>query len=654
MSKTYDKRRIKTSYDANTPWWKLPRGEHCVAERLVNLVSATDIYHQNRLKTASLAYWMYERDSFDFLGYPKFLDEFSTKQWGANWRKKAPTSNEVKKSVDAAVSFLMDRIPRLQIRCDNAPYELRQVIEERELALDSTINSDKAHQTWREFGADGLLCGQGWVRPVITEDRLTYRKLEPDQIWFDPLDQHNMQVAVGELWDRDQFLDWFEGLESEYCGFNKQKHQLKIEEISKINSCKSGNYFYNDSDFESPKKFRIKESSIKRASDQILVAHIWRASTTEQEENANGRYACLVAGDGFSDPILVVDAPYLRRGLPVVHWSPYPAPSGGLDGQGFAQALAGYQHALDHSNYVIQDTIEKLGYHKIIDPTGPSDTKTREAMVAQKVVFVPVPGMQPQVLPSNSLPTDHYTWTKEMRDRAAQDTGLGQIVTYGQTSLGANASGIAQVQEAQRQTDRMANVVNRWRFAHKRGGEISLELIEDSLASDRDFQANFTDKDGSWQSKKWSQLHRLNEDYHVEIEPRGALGDTAAARIQNAIELSGMGILPQEMAKDILLSSPDLRAAKTLENAPRRLIDVQIAELINPDGDHEFGMAISEDQDLNLLIDIATKQINLAILKRASIETVNRLRAYKATAVNKLPAPPAPTPEMDPNMMPQV
>lgn len=623
------------------PWWRLERYNSELAPTLTRLFAYSGHYHNHRLGNAAAAMWAYERDMYDFQDFPSTVtDAFS--HWGEGWFRKSPKSNEIKKTVDAATAWLFSDQPRIEVRANGVPFELRRVLEERSLALDQTVDSVQARLALMDVGRDGWLTGFGCVRPVQYEGRIEYRRLQAHQCWWDPVDAADgkpWMFAVIERWDRQALQAWFRDVKPDYLGVKKGEHERKLNALDDVRSV-GGDWFYGADSYMPPYEWSLRSDGVwANVTDQVLVVHLWRRSTTADEEKADGRYVMMVSATNGRDGIVLVDAKYSRRELPVAWWSPYPAPSGGITGLGLAHTLKGHQQAMDRSNHKTQQTLDELGTTKIlVDPSNNThDDKTKAAMAAKGIAFIEVAGMiAPQVFEPKALRLDHIQYIDILRRRVQEDSGLGQVIVQGSSQLGANASGAAIVEEEQRQTDRVSDVYERWSAMRLATGERTIEVIEDAIRTDRDFETSFLDQDGSWRRMPWSKLHRLNEQYQVTLEPAGALGRSRAGRLQKALEYSAQGLIPADIAKRLLMDSPDIRAANRAMMAGEDRVNKMLAELSSEDGNH--AQSVDDDLNLPLALQRTNEAIDSAHTSGAKVETIERLRGFKLSIAKRLEA----------------
>jgi hypothetical protein len=635
MPRTYELAKRAASRTSR-PWWLYPRNAADVSIRLQQVFGATSRFHERRLQDAAASLWLYEADKYRGGTVPNFVRSAEyCEWWGEDWYKGNARSNLVKLNTDSATAALFSDQPRLQVRSNGAPFELRDLVEDRSLALDATVDSDPAQRVLQDCGRDGWLGGWGSVLPMQGRDRIVYKRLQAHQCWWDPVDAQDgdpWAFCVAEIRDRTDLLAWYDGLDVGRLGLPQNQHRAKLRAIEEIPAC-GGDWLYGRSAYETPYQWAMQREGTTAESDHVLVLHAWRRSTTSDPERADGRYVMLVGGEKFAGPLLLVDMPYMWTRLPVCWWSPYPAPSGGITGIGFAHILRGHQRALDHSDAEGQNNIDQLGYTKILvdAKSASSNKRVLQEFADPSISVVAVPNLQaPIVVQPQAVHEGHLSWSREMRSRAAEDSGLPGVIQSGQTQRGAGASAVSMVEESDRATDRLSDTYKRWCSMRISVGERTLEVIDDALALDADFRATFTDRHGRRRREPWSKLRQLKDDYEIALEETGVLGASRAGRILRALDLGAKGFLDPELVRDMVESSPDIRAATELDSAPRMLIFEQLAELVKPDGRHDWAMEIDADLDLPLALNLATKVINNARSRDAEPDTVLRLQKYKA------------------------
>jgi hypothetical protein len=633
-------RAAKSGSARARPWYLYPRNDAEVVRRLAATFAATSSYHQDRLRDSAAALWLYLADKYgDMERRPGWLsDDRYVGWWGEGWYRNGPRSNMVKLNVDALTAWLFADPPRLEVRSNGAPFELRRAVEDRSLALDATVNETDAKIALMDIGRDGWLTGFGAGLPLVRQNRVEYRRLLASQLWWDPTEttagKQPWSIVLCELRDRWDLCGWYEGLDREHLELSKQRQRTALQRLERLapTACES---LYDRDAYQTPHEWQLQQDGAWNGADQVLVVHAWRRSRTTDSDQADGRYVMLAAGPSMAEPVLLCDLPYLWADLPVCWWAPYPDPSGGLTGIGISHVLRSHQRSKDKSDAIQQRNVDTFGHTKVlVDAMGPS----AEESVLQEyfdlgITVVSVAGMQaPQVVQPPVMSEGQLAWSREIERRAANDSGVPAVIQSGQTTRGAGAPAVAMVEEASLGTDRLSDAYSRWQRFRIRVGTCTLEAIEDALALDQDFEVSFQTSDGRPYTRNWSQIHRLNETWQVSVETAGAVAPTRNGRMLKILDWTSKGILDPRIANEMFLRTPDARSGAELQRAPVELILDQLDELVASDGDHDRAMAITLDQDLEQACYWSNLYINQAMGQRAEFATVERLRSYYAQA----------------------
>lgn len=633
-------RATKAASSRPRPWYLYPRNDADVVRRLAATFASTGAYHQDRLMDAAAALWLYLADKYgDMERRPGFLsDARYVGWWGENWYRQGPRSNMVKLNVDALTAWLFADPPRLEVRSNGAPFELRRAVEDRSLALDSTVNETEAKIALMDIGRDGWLSGFGAGLPMVRQNRVEYRRLLANQLWWDPTEttagKQPWSIVLCELRDRWDLCGWYEELDRDHLDLSKAKQRIKLQQLERLapTACES---LYDREAYQTPHEWQLQQDGAYNGADQVLVIHAWRRSRSTEEDQADGRYVMLAAGPSMAEPILLCDLPYLWADLPVCWWAPYPDPSGGLTGIGIAHVLRSHQRSKDKSDAIQQRNVDTFGHTKVLvdSMTPSSDESVLQEYFDQGITIVNVPGMQaPVAVPPPVMNEGQLAWSRELERRAQNDSGVPAVIQSGQTTRGAGAPAVAMVEEASLGTDRLSDAYSRWQRFRIRVGTCTLEAIDDALKLDQDFEVSFQTTDGRPYTRNWSKIHRLNETWQVSVETAGAVAPTRNGRMLKILDWTSKGILDPRIANEMFLRTPDARSGAELQRAPVELILDQLDELVAVDGDHERAMAITLDQDLEQACYWSQLYINQAMGQRAEFETVERLRAYYAQA----------------------
>lgn len=626
----------------------MPPYDERLPERLWSGISSLETWRQRGLWDDAALTWAYERERYlqqnhgvavssAAASYPEFVRRrFS-------WLTEVPPSaNIIKSAVDTLVARLFTSLPSVEVLTENAQHEERFAAQDRTDALNSTLNTPTADRVMRAGGRDGLLKGMGIMRPVVSRGQVRYERIHKYQLAWDPYDARDGDPMVLHYWQRVP--------RSRLWGHVAQRKGVKgtaaaLKKLSEMGSIgESGPYqecYYTPYDWE------LQAANARPNDDALLVLHTWRlpgAAGDDVPEACRGRYIITVHGSGGFDraygsrwelgAFVLHDGPWTRQTFPIVWWSPFPADEG-IGGQGLGHALTPWQCAVDRTVWKIQRTLDKLSHAKVVVREG--TIRNKESLLALGIAIVEVAAEALgdrgwEIINGTVLNPDELRWLDWMLTASRSENGINQMLSQGGSQLGANAAAVALVEEDHRQLDRLADVDTAFGEFRLALGRETLNAIDDALAQDRQFSAQWRDNDGRMRRRPWAKLIPTNGEYHLDLEQVGILGKSRAGRITKILDMGQRGLIDPQLAKDALLSSPDVRRMAAEATAGMRLVQEQLNELERPDGDHD-----SITPDKNVPLDYAKQLVQARIQmatapgSRAKPETVSRLMAYKQT-----------------------
>jgi hypothetical protein len=627
---------MKDQPAAEAVWYKLPDFSDKMPEKIWAIIDATKTYRETLIQDAAALSWAYHRDKYLMrsragLGLQvNQMPEAASKRF--SWLAECtPGVNITKSSVDTLVAWLLSNQAKLEISTSGACYEQRRQVEARNLSLDATMNQRKAKRSIMLAGRDGLLKGVGAAMPCLRDRRVTYRRIQLHQLVWDPFDARDgdpRTMHLIEYVDRGQFLAWYESQRGKKTGVAE-----KIRRMARATSSYQAGA--GTEAYLGPYDWELNSSAVTESTDRVMVVHSWRKAS--RVGATDGRYVCTVHScygfdRGLVDgAVVALDQKFKRVTFPVVIWSPYPDDEGIL-GTGLGHLMTPWQEACDRTFFKIQRTLDRLGHTKIVVPQGSIQDSTIKEFLRMGISVVQVenPSEIPRIIDGYALRKDDLEWLERLLSYSRDEYGINHMLAQGGSQLGADASGAARVEENYRQTDRLSDIVVHYDDFRRELGVETMNVIEDAIEMDRDFAAQYKDRDGELISVKWADLALPNGEYEVEIQEVGELGDRKAGQVAKILDLQQRRAISDEGAKEALLNNPDYRALARYETAGYRLIQAQLSELSDPNGDHEFARP-DEDVDLELAMKMARKAIQDARSRKAKPETVNRLRQYYLT-----------------------
>lgn len=610
------------------PWYQAKAyDDEAILKRTLSCFKMASGWRSQRIADIAAMAWAYERDRWSRIG-----DELPENVRPAmKWLDEGipPSVNINKNAVDTVVNWLMVENPAIEVKTMGATFEQRRQTEMRSHALDALFNLPEYAQQHRACGRDGLSKGWAACVPRVRNGRIIFQRLHYAQVYWDPFDArdgHPTMIGVVEYVDRDHIMAWYDTLQG------VQNHRDRKAALQRCTSQVWGkNPIGGMESYQwiGPYDMELQAHDVTESTDRVCLVHWWRTASSPAAKD--GRYTLSVIGadTGHNGGRLLVDHEFTRTTLPVVWWTPYPADEG-IDGIGLQHLLTPWQEAIDRSFFKLQRVLDKYGHIKAFFP--PGTIKNKEEFLAAGVTVIETDSLQTPSFhnPINLSPAD-LEWIDRCLSWSRNEYGINQMLASGGTALGANAPAVAMVEEQYRSLDRLSDIESNWQNFRLALARETLHAIDDATKLDPTFAAHFFDQNDDMQVKKWSELIRANERYTCTLEPAGALGKTRAGRISKVLDLAQRGMVDPQLAKDALLSSPDIRRMARLETAAMRLVEKQLAEIIDPDGDHANAMP-SEGDPSQLQLDMADRYIYDARATGAEPDTVERLREYRRTA----------------------
>lgn len=635
---------------ARRSWHKLDRYDKTIPPQVLSVLQASARDREHELMSACINAFAYERDKWNITNFSRgpqsgvFTALRGGHDGGAGRQALAqslPQINMLKGKIDVLTDKILQNQPTLKIRTSNASYEQLRQHDIRARALHGALSDPRSMEAQYLWTRDGLIKRIGYAQVVFRHGRLQVQRLQPWEVYYDMRDSSRRdltQIHTVQLVDRDEFLAWYKQL------------NLKIPEraaiVRQLESLPASHHILPGTNLVWQGAFRwlLDESLTSEVADNIRVA--WSYKRAWRHGGEGGRVVCTVISDGGDDSVVALDEPFIRDTLPVVWWSPWIADQG-ITGVSLAEQLVPTQLAIDRTLFKMQRLQDKYGHYKWLVPRGTlTDDQTRSLLTAGVTVVEFEGGAAPEMVRPLVMSAEDVTWLNFLLDRPASEQGITPVLSQGQSALGANASGVARVEEVFVSLDRQAGV----RAAHGRGrqnlGTQIMNAVDDALTVDKTFIAQWQDDAGRLISQPWSELTLPAGKYSVGLEDVGVLGSTRAGRIQKGTELADRGLMTKESLKNLLYGSPDLAAVSRRERAPRMAIEAQLEILLKSDAsDEELARAQpTTDMDLADLVLVATAEINSAMADNASAETIARLRAWRLAAT-RVSGPPPPQAE---------
>lgn len=638
-------------------WYDVDEAERGSA--VASELAAVEGHRSRRSCSATAMAWAYDRDrwrSEALASGAAVVPEQAGKAFPwlretGDWLTAAPPSaNIIKDAVDTIVAWLFTDQPALDVQSAGAQFEERRRLRARSKALDATCNTRLASEAFRRAGRDGALKQLGWIRPYLepTPDglRVRFRRLLEHQIYYDPhaaREGEPESMHVVEIVDRRALAGWLEAL----AGEDGKDAVARLADVTPwsptADDCSDTIY-----DWE------LDSAQVTESTDRVRVVHSVRLASaggdpgrytiTAHGGRSPGNPSHHTAGAWDGAAVTLLDREYTRTGYPWAWWTPYPADEG-LGGTSWGHLLTIWQEAIDRGMFKIQRALDRYGHIRIY--MRKSATVDRERWLRSGIEIIDLEDWydEPRVDSPSVIRAEDLAWIERLEAMARTRYGINQMMQQGASQLGAGASGVALYEEAERSEDRLSDVYERFQDFRVRVAEIVLDLIMDAVQHGDKLVAAHLTGDERLQRQDWGDLVKGDEEYTIRVAqtgPRSRMRDVA-----KLLDAAQRGLVDPDDARDALLGVPDMRRAAGLATADYRLVEAQLEELIDKDGDWAWATPDAECP-LPLCVRLAERTIWAAREARADPDTVDRLRTYHRTAARLLAdqtQPPAgPTP----------
>lgn len=605
-------------------------------------------------------------------------------KWNTLDDPNEPSMNRTRTLVNYATSRLMSELPAIEVHTLGGSFEEQQRSRALRLGLNGTLNSPEKASEVRRWGAIGMEEGFAAILPEVIDGDVRLTPLRYEQVFWDPHDAREKRpqsLHVCRRWQKSDLIAYIRSADEGY--FSGDRAEM-IQQISRMPGAADYGPDISDSWYSDPYENAIQGASMSSPPDQVWVIQSWRVPggkgspeytgwSKNKEILDSGRYAITVHGGRSSgEPdsgisMCLHDGPWTRMTHPVVVWSPFPHTKG-LDGAAYTDLLIPYQRTLDIAWDRANTNLTVYGQTRLLYPESISDQKP--SMVDPCLTMIGMPdsmfrgGPAYHVITPQTVSPQDVQFVEQARSYMAEDAGLNPSGPSGQTRLGANASGVALLEEDSKQDVAMAAV--EWQFDQamlRLGGEM-IYALGDAADQFSGFRVSFRDELGRQNTKLWKDVVKGLPEFGLELEPTGFLGKTLAGRINKAVALRNEGIIPPEIAADAVSRSPDISSMLNVANSGRDLVKWQLAHL-SDDRVKDYGpYQPDETTPLEVGIELGMAQLRLAKRDDASMDTLNRLNTYilackdrlnqrAAQASQSMPAP-APTTPRSPQMGPGI
>jgi hypothetical protein len=377
-----------------------------------------------------------------------------------------------------------------------------------------------------------------------------------------------------------------------------------------------------------PRDAEDTEFAYQTTADQVLVTEAWHLG---EDDKTPGRHCIVIEG------LTLLDEPwdgpfpfaFIRWTRPVV----------GFFGVGLAEELRGIQREI---NKLLQQIAK--GHHLITGHWSVLQGSTLTTQINNDLgTIVKHTGAEPRYYVPGVIAPEVYNHLWQLYAKAFEIAGISQLSATSQKPASLD-SGVALRTYNDIQTERFLEVGQAY---EEFVVEAARQVIRCAKRIGGSYKVRAVDK-SSISFIKWSEIELDEESYVIRVYPTSLLPTTPAGKLQWAQDMIQAGVIPPEDVLDIV-DFPDTEAYAKRKNAPRRVIEKNIAKML------KTGEPVSPEPMDNhpLALKLSNEAYAEARLDGVPEAKLQRLRDYMAVTQSHMPkpAPPMPPP-MDPAMGP--
>lgn len=506
--------------------------------------------------------------------------------------------NLVRSCVNTAAAHIGALKPKPRFQTDDAEWDLIQKAKSCEHAVGGVFNANDFYELATEAFVDSAVSSLGGVKVYGKDGKVVIERTFPGEI----------------------LVDMREG----YYGKPKNLYQAKLVDKQVLKEAYPDKTTEIDaSQTTDLSLFDWVSFQYESTEDQVLVIEAWHLGTYDRKTDTykGGKHTIAVLG-GLLEP--VEEWAWGTFPFAFLRWNKRQA---GFYGMGIVEELRDYQWTINYIHLKLRDMMHYLSRGKLVTWDNPNTKVNAEHLTTAPwdVLKIKGTGQPPMVVAQNAVPTEWWSWRREVIQDAFVQIGFNEMQRSGEKPPGVE-SGVAlrEVQEVgSKRARRQIQAFERWVVGVARlvieclrrmdeAGE--LEPIQVTLR-----KAGLT----RMQMVNWSEVALDRDQFQLEVMPASSLPDSTPGRTQTIQDWYQAGFITQQEAK-ALLDVPDLERFKSLDLAAYENI-LNAVEIMLEDGEYIFP---EPTDDLELALKLVTQSYNKFRLRKAPEERLELLRRY--------------------------
>jgi hypothetical protein len=506
--------------------------------------------------------------------------------------------NVLRRLVSTAHARLISTIPRPFYCSDGGDFELRQKLEELNTAVHGLFLSNKVDSYANLAQRHALTFGDGFVKvsPLLhtKNPRVCVERVYPWEVYVDPLDG---------LYGEPRCYYQVRWIDRAHLIALWPKHAKDI--------------------FDATTDRPEWAGWLDGMSDPVRVIEAWYLDP----DGDMGRHVVAVSS------ATLIDEPYLYDVPPLVRFQ-HAAPLSGFWGDGLAHEVAGQQMELNDIMSAMSETVKLGAWPTLLVE------KSSEVEVGQidnsPMKMLKYRGTPPIIQTAQGLTAESSRYADGIAQSMYDTSGVSQYAASSTKPAGLQSGRSLRIFADQQEGNLREGSDLRAQSYLALG--MALVRAQRAVAEVRpDVRVIFSDpRERKVVSLRWKEIDLPDDGLEMVAAPVSILPSTPAAKAAALEELMNAGVLsPEEFRENLDL--PDVKALNKTATAPRRVIEMQMLEMIRD------GVPQSPEPffPLDLALQLAGQHYCQAVVDGASEDRLELVRRY-IQAITDLQAPPPP------------
>lgn len=585
-------------YDSNTDnahWWTKKRDVH---EEVWSVFKRVEADGQGRVSDIKI--W---RDLY-------------LANWGGETRedKGVVSFNGIRSVVDTAGAKISKQKPRLQIVTEGANYELREQADLLNQYLDGQLEEMDVHRKAQLVFRDACVADGGilWIYRDANgdkkRDKIKCERVYPHELFVDALESYYGSP-------RQMFLKRAVHREVLAALYPKKRGWIRSLGPSSLDGMRG----------------------VKKSKALVDVVESWHLPSADGADD--GRHVICV------ENCTLFDEPWTRDDFPFVfyHWDD---PLEGFWSKGLVPRLWGLQAELNTHMENVRECHRLMGHPAVW--VGEGSNVGDDADVTSLIGGILRGEKKPEAIQFPVMAAPVYSWIETLREMIYNEPGASQASAEGKKPRG-DLSGVAMMHVDDIETERWILQGQRYARFYKQIGEKILRESRDAFKDGCDFTIKARDKD-FLRKIKWSDVDMDDDSFTLTIFDTSNIPQRPEGKIQTAMEMTKAGLMSPEVATEMVVGIPDIKAAVSVERAPRENILRMLDLMLKKNGEQLSPLPY---MNLELARTLTVNKLNQCDVDGVPEERKQRLLNFLAQIQDMLDAqtPPAPM-QPDPGMMP--